>query len=61
VSFIGLISLIAIIYSTMRSSIIAIGRNPLAKGAIYRSSAKAMALAMTIAIVASIAVFFVLR
>lgn len=54
-------TIITIIYSSAYGSIISIGRNPLAKGAIVRSLRFAVAIAAIIAILTGVIVFFLLN
>lgn len=63
-AFIALIALIAIItltYSSIHGSIVSVGRNPLARYAIFRVTGLMFILAFLIAGVAGVSIFFLLR
>jgi len=57
---ITLIVVVSIIYSLVRSSIISVGRNPMAQSAVYRNVIQLSALVVGIIIVAMFAIFMVL-
>ncbi|MEI7683308.1 MAG: hypothetical protein WCJ24_03355 [Candidatus Saccharibacteria bacterium] len=61
VIIVGLLIVIVLLYGAVRSSIGAIGRNPLAKNAIQRSMTKVIGLAIFILAVCSSAVYLILR
>ena len=61
VAFISLVSLIALIYASIYGSIISIGRNPLAKHAVFRTLASVMAMALLTVAIACITIYFLLR
>lgn len=58
---VSLVALITLIYSSIYTSIISIGRNPLAKYAVMRSLSRVFAMALLVAILAGILIFFLLR
>ncbi len=60
IAIIGLISIIVIAYSSVKSSIIAAGRNPLAKSTIYGSLAQAMSMTALIAVIAVASMYLVI-
>jgi heme/copper-type cytochrome/quinol oxidase subunit 2 len=55
-----LISVVSIIYAMIRSSIISVGRNPMAQSAIYRDIIQLSILVLAIISVSVIAIYFVL-
>ncbi len=57
----GLTSTTVLLYSAVRNSIIAIGRNPLARSAVYRSLAQVSVLALALLLVASGIAYGILR
>lgn len=57
----ALIALITLIYASIYGSIISIGRNPLAKYAVFRSLGGVLLLASLLAAVAGLTIFFLLR
>lgn len=61
VSVFALVALIVLIYASVHSSIIAIGRNPLARYSIFRSLAITFGLAIITAGLACVTIFFLLR
>jgi hypothetical protein len=61
ITAISLIALIALIYGSVYSSIISVGRNPLAKYAIYRSMATVLLMAAMLATVTIIVVLLMLK
>lgn len=61
VAIISLFSLITLIYGSIYSSVISIGRNPLAKYAILRNLFVVLGMASLMSITAAIIVFFLLR
>jgi hypothetical protein len=61
ITIVTLIALIALIYGSVYSTIISVGRNPLAKYAIYRSMGSVLAMAAITAIVALGVVVLLLR
>ena len=58
--FVTIIIVVAIIYSIIRSSIISVGRNPMAQSAVYRNVIQLSALVLGILGVAVIAIYLVL-
>jgi hypothetical protein len=61
IAAIAILSLIVLIYSAIYGSIISIGRNPLAKIAVFRTLGSVMAMVMLIAVLATVTIFFLLR
>lgn len=61
VALLSFISLIALIYSSVYASIISVGRNPLARGTVFRTLLIVMGVAFLTIIIASITVYFLLR
>lgn len=61
VAILSFISLVALIYSTVYASIISVGRNPLARTAIYRTLLIVMLIAFLTIIIASLTVYFLLQ
>jgi hypothetical protein len=57
IAVIGLVSIIVIIYSSVKNSIMAAGRNPLAKPMIYGSLAQIMSMTALIAVIAVVAMY----
>ena len=55
-----MIIVISLVYSIVRSSIISIGRNPLAQSAVYRNAIQMSVLVLAIIAVATIAIYLVL-
>lgn len=60
VFIVAIISIISLVYSAIRSSIISVGRNPLSQSAVYRSLLQVFALAVTILGVSITVIFLVL-
>lgn len=61
VVLVALLGLIALIFGAVRGSIIAVGRNPLAKSVIFQSTAQVMAMAGLLVIMAIIILYFLLQ
>lgn len=61
VALLAFISLVTLIYSSIYGSIISVGRNPLAKYAIFRTLGSVMAMAILTTVIAAITIFFLLR
>jgi hypothetical protein len=61
VTVIAVAALIALVYASIFGSIISVGRNPLAKQAIFRTLGGVIIMACVMAVVAAGAVFFLLR
>jgi hypothetical protein len=61
VTFVALISLITIIYASIYGSIISIGRNPLARQAVFRTLTSVMIMAVVTVIIAGVAIYYLLR
>ena len=55
-----MIIVISLVYSIVRSSIISVGRNPLAQSAVYRNAIQMSVLVLAIIAVATIAIYLVL-
>jgi len=61
VAIVAFLALVTLIYASIYGGIISIGRNPLAKYAIFRSMASVLGMVLLVAVVASVAIFFLLR
>jgi hypothetical protein len=61
VAVIALLALITLVYASIYGSIISIGRNPLAKYAVFRTLGSVLGLALLTSVVAGITIFFLLR
>ena len=61
VAIIALLALITLVYASIYGSIISIGRNPLAKYAVFRTLGSVLGLALLTSVVAGITIFFLLR
>lgn len=61
VALVALLTLVTLIYGAIYSSIISIGRNPLAKFAVFRTLGSVLAMAAGTALMAGIIIFFLLR
>ncbi len=60
IALIAVVSLITLIYASIYSGIISIGRNPLAKYAVFRSLSSVLGMVILIVIVATVTVIFLL-
>lgn len=61
VVLVSLLALITLVYAAIYSSIISIGRNPLAKYAVFRTLGSVLSMAALTTLVASVTVFLLLR
>lgn len=61
IAVIAVIALVALLYSTLYATIIAIGRNPLAKSAIFRALAIVIAMALFTGFIAVLSIYLLLR
>ena len=61
VAIIAMLALIVLIYASIYGSIVSIGRNPLAKYAVFRTLGSVLGLAFLTAAVSSLTIFFLLR
>jgi hypothetical protein len=61
IALIALVALVTLIYSSVYATIIAIGRNPLAKRAVFRTLLTVMVMALVTATVAIAVIYLVLR
>jgi hypothetical protein len=61
VAFVAVLSLITLIYAAIYGSIISIGRNPLAKYAIFRTLSSVLGMALLTGVIASLTIFLLLR
>ncbi|HXR49929.1 MAG TPA: hypothetical protein VN778_02790 [Verrucomicrobiae bacterium] len=61
VALVATVSLIVLIYASIYGSIISIGRNPLAKYAVFRTLSSVLGMAALTALVAASIIFFLLR
>jgi hypothetical protein len=61
VAIVAILSLIILIYSSIYSSIVSIGRNPLAKYTVFRALGSVLVMAVLTAGVAGVTIFFLIR
>ena len=61
VAIVASVGIVVLIYASIYGGIVSIGRNPLAKYAVFRSMASVFGMAGLIALVASLTVFLLLR
>jgi hypothetical protein len=61
VAFVALLGLVVLVYSSIYGSIISVGRNPLAKNAIFRTLSVVLGMTLLMTMVAGITIFFLLR
>jgi hypothetical protein len=61
VAIIAMLALIVLIYASIYGSIVSIGRNPLAKYAVFRTLGSVLGLAFLTAAVSSLTIYFLLR
>jgi hypothetical protein len=61
ITVIALLALITLVYASIYGSIISIGRNPLAKYAVFRTLGSVLGLALLTSVVAGLTIFFLLR
>lgn len=61
VAIIALLALITLIYASIYGSIVSIGRNPLAKYAVFRTLGSVLGLALLTAVVSGLTIYFLLR
>lgn len=61
VAAIALIALITLVYSAIYASIVSVGRNPLAKHAVFRTLGSVLGMALLIAVVAGLTLYLLLR
>lgn len=61
IAIVALIALVTLIYASIYGSIISVGRNPLAKYAIYRAMTTVIGMVLLTAGIASVTIFFLLR
>lgn len=61
VAIVALFALVTLIYASIYGSIISIGRNPLAKYAVFRTLGSVMGLALLTAIVSGVTIYFLLK
>jgi hypothetical protein len=61
VAIIAMLALITLVYASIYGSIVSIGRNPLAKYAVFRTLGSVLGLALLTAVIASLTIFFLLR
>ena len=61
VSVVALISLVTLVYASIYGSIVSVGRNPLAKTAIFRTLTSVMIMAIITVAVACVTIYFLLR
>lgn len=61
IAVVSSLAIVVLIYASIYGSIISVGRNPLAKYAVFRSLAAVLGMAALIAIVSSVTIFLLLR
>jgi len=61
VAFVALVSLVTLIYASVHGSIIAVGRNPLAKAAIFRTLSGVMIMAFITVSIATVTIYYLLK
>jgi hypothetical protein len=61
IAVITFVALVTLIYATIYSGIISIGRNPLAKYAVFRSMSSVLGMVVLVAVVSSITIYFLLK
>jgi hypothetical protein len=61
IALVSFLCLVTLVYASIYGGIISIGRNPLAKYAIFRSVASVLGMVMLVAMVSSITIFLLLR
>jgi len=61
VSLIALVSLVTIIYASVYGTLVSVGRNPLAKNAIFRTLGSIMIMSSITVVVACLTIYFLLR
>jgi hypothetical protein len=61
IALVALVALASLVFGTIRGSLVSIGRNPLAKPAIFQSLAQVMAMALLIMILAVVTIYLTLR
>jgi hypothetical protein len=61
VAIVALFALVTLIYASIYGSIISIGRNPLAKYAVFRTLGSVMGLALLTAVVSGVTIYFLLK
>ncbi|HEX5744047.1 MAG TPA: hypothetical protein VFX84_01195 [Candidatus Saccharimonadales bacterium] len=61
VAVIAVLALVTLIYASIYGSIVSIGRNPLAKYAVFRTLGSVMALALLTAVIAGTTIYFLLK
>ncbi len=61
VAIIALLALITLVYASIYGSIVSIGRNPLAKYAVFRTLGSVLGLALLTSVIAGLTIFFLLR
>jgi len=61
IAVVALIAIITLVYASIYGGIISIGRNPLAKFAVFRTMTSVMIMVALIALISSLLIFFLLR
>jgi len=61
IALVAMLLLVVVVYGAIRGSLISIGRNPLARVAIYRALAKVIFAAVLIVVVAVVVIYFILH
>jgi hypothetical protein len=61
VATVALVSLVTLVYASIYGSIVSVGRNPLAKNAIFRTLSSVMVMAIVTVAVACVTIYYLLR
>lgn len=61
IAVVALVALVTLIYASVFSGIISVGRNPLAKFSVFRTMSVVLAMAGGLALIASLTIFLILR
>jgi len=61
VGLVALLSLVTLVYASIYGSIVSVGRNPLAKNAIFRTLGSVMVMAIITVTVACVTIYYLLR
>jgi hypothetical protein len=61
VALVAIIALITLVYASIYGSIVSVGRNPLAKYAVFRTLGSVLGLAVLTTVIAGLLIFFLLR
>lgn len=61
VTVVAMLALVTLIYASIYGSIVSVGRNPLAKYAVFRTLGSVLAMALLTTVIAAVIVYFLLR